>query len=515
MNSKFFGLLLSLVLGGAHAQSTPASVPYTPSWAVRHQLQLLADHAGLALTMSHWPLPLAAVEEAVSQLPQELPVAGVDLLRARAAVQRELQLRRDSARLTLQLRQRAEGVPGFDDNYTPGSSVQLTSEEKRLQMGGMSVAGRLGLRAEASSNGLDNAGEGWGTEGRYQARLEDTAAALGWNGWQVHAFSQRFWWGPGWQSSLVNGHNASAWNGVGFQRSSVRESQSPWFRWMGPWTLEVFMARSQDPLVVSGQPQGFVFGGTRLTLKPFSWLEVGLSRGMQVGGTGRPQSTSTYVKAMLGQEVNKWPWDTFEDSSGQIAGPDLRVRCPKAWGDCAIYTQGMGEDRRPGYPMPIAYMSLIGAEKSFDSGRHRLFVEWVNTNTCTYPIGDHCGSYPGYINGVYPQGYSNGARWAGSAFGSGAEVTTLGWLDAEQRLQVRLHTGKTHSTVGSYDPSVAPTPMGPHGRFWGLSASRGLVWSSQLTLTPALSYLHFDEGQDAGALQRNTLRLGLTAQLLF
>lgn len=513
MNSKFFGLLLSLVLGGAHAQSTPASVPYTPSWAVRHQLQLLADHAGLALTMSHWPLPLAAVEEAVSQLPQELPVAGVDLLRARAAVQRELQLRRDSARLTLQLRQRAEGVPGFDDNYTPGSSVQLTSEEKRLQMGGMSVAGRLGLRAEASSNGLDNAGEGWGTEGRYQARLEDTAAALGWNGWQVHAFSQRFWWGPGWQSSLVNGHNAPAWNGVGLQRSTVKESDSRWLRWMGPWTFELFMARAQDPIVNQPQPQGYMFGGMRLTLRPWSWIEISLSRGMQVGGEGRPQGMSTYVKALLGQEVNKWPWDTFEDSSGQIAGLDLRLRCPKEWGDCAVYTQGMGDDRRPNFPMPIKYFSLIGAEKSFDSGQQRVFVEWVNTNACSYPIGDRCDSYPGYINGVYPQGYTNGARWIASAFGSGAEVTTLGWMDVERRTQIRLHTGRTLSTIGSYNPRLAPTPTGPHGRMWGLSTSRSLTWSSKLTLMPELSYLDFEEGLDMGTLKRKTLRLGLSAQL--
>ena len=428
-------------------------------------------------------------------------------------------MRRHAARLTLQLRNRAEGVPGFDDNYTPGSSVQLTSEELRLQQGSVSAAGRLGLRAEESANALATGASGWGTEGRYQARLEDSVAVLGWGGWQLQAFSQRYWWSPGWQNSLVNGNNQPAWNGVGLQRSSVRESESPWLRWMGPWMFEAFMAKAQDPLVLPGatpaQPQGYVFGGMKLTLKPWPWLELGLSRGMQVGGVGRPNGLSTYAKAMLGKETNKWAWDTFQDSSGQIAGYELRLRCPKAWGDCAFYSQGMGDDRTKGIPFPIKFFTMIGAEKAFDGGRQRVFVEWVNTNSFSHPL-EHAGNtYPGYINGVYPQGYTNGARWAASPFGSGAEVTTLGWMDAERRMQLRLHAGRAHSTVGSYDPGAAPTPTGPGGHLRGLSASRRLAWSSRLTLTPELNYLHFDRGQDVGASKRNNLRLGLTAQVVF
>jgi hypothetical protein len=513
MKSQIIGVCLGLMAGGVAAQSVSASVPYSPSWASRHHLQLLVDHADLALPLSHWPLPLQAVQEALDRLPQDLSSDSMDLASSRALVQRELQQRRDAARLTLQLRQRAEGVPGYDENYTPGSSVQLNSSEKRLQWGSISLAGRLGVRAEESSNALDNTGSGWGTEGRYQARLEDSAAVVGWGGWQLQAFSQRFWWGPGWQSSLVNSQNAPAWNGVGIQRSSAQQSSSPWLSWLGPWTFEVFMAKAQDPQTLAGQAQGFMFSGTKLTFKPWTWLEVGLSRGLQVGGAGRPEGLTTYAKALLGQEVNKWPWDTFEDSSGQIAGLELRARCPKSWGDCAVYTQGMGEDRRPYAPIPIAFMSLIGAEKAYDQGRQRVYVEWVNTNTCSYPIGDHCGSYPGYVNGVYRQGYTQGARWAGSVFGSGAEVTTVGWLDTDKRMRIQLHKGKTLSTVGSFDPSVAPTASALHGGFQGVSASRSVQWRPQITLTPEFSYMRFDEGREVGALANKQLRLGLTAQV--
>jgi len=252
--------------GGAH----------TPNWQTRHQLQLLVDQAGLALPLTHWPLPSAAVSQALAGLPSELPAP--ELEAARSAVLRDLQQRQQQGRVQLQLRGRAEGLTGFGENYTPGSSVQAVSSEKRLDAGKVTLAGRLGVRLEDTSDALAANPSGMGTEGRYQARLEGSAAVLGWAGWNVQAFSHRHWWGPGWQSSLVNGANTPAWNGVGIQRGTVKPSDSPWLSWMGPWNLDVFVARAQDPQVAARQPVGYLYSGARLTLQPQPWLEVGLSR---------------------------------------------------------------------------------------------------------------------------------------------------------------------------------------------------------------------------------------------
>ena len=114
---------------------------------------------------------------------------------------------------------------------------------------------------------------------------------------------------------------------------------------MGPWNLDVFVAKAQDPLLFDNQPQGFWFSGVRLTIQPKPWLEIGLSRGLQTGGQGRPNGAGNFVKAFLGQEVNKNPEDTFTDSSAQIAGYDVRISCPRSvsgfMGVCAAYTQWM------------------------------------------------------------------------------------------------------------------------------------------------------------------------------
>lgn len=498
-------LLMGLCTQTAAIAQSEASAPYTPSWQARHHLQLLVDHAGLALLLTHWPLPATAVEQAMADLPSVFQGVGVDLEGARQSVLRELAARRTQGAWRLQLRSSAEGLTGFDDNYTPGSSVQGVSEEKRVASGSLSLAGRLGVRVEQASNSLQQQFGGSGSEARHPLRLEGSAAVLGWEGWNVQAFSHRHWWGPGWQSSLVNGSNNPAWNGVGIQRGSAKVSSSPWLNWMGPWSFDVFVARAQDPQVLGNQPQGFLFSGMRLTMRPQPWLELGLSRGLQVGGAGRPSGAKNFIKAFFGQEVNQNPGDP-EDSSGQIAGYDVRVRCPQSWGACAAYTQWMGEDAAGTVPLPYKFMSLWGVEQTYGEGRLRVFAEYTNTHANSLPWESQA-PFAGYVNGVYRQGYTNGARWAGSALGGGSRVTTLGWMDAQNQRMVKVHVGKVGISVGAYDPRVDA----PHGQLRGLSASQAFKWQG-LSWVPELSWMQLDQGQDQRASKLNTVRVGVTVQ---
>ena len=70
--SVVFGVMFVAMPALAQVQ---ASAPYTPSWQARHHLQWLSDHAGLQLTTSHWPLPAAAVEEALARVSRTQPDA--------------------------------------------------------------------------------------------------------------------------------------------------------------------------------------------------------------------------------------------------------------------------------------------------------------------------------------------------------------------------------------------------------------------------------------------------------
>ena len=510
MRQKIIGSLC--LFGAAMAQAqTPsaASVPYTPSWAARHYLQWLSDHAGLQLTGSHWPLPAAAVEQALSGLVLGDAQSDVksDVQVARDFVRKELSGLQSQGQIQLHLRSESEGLNGFAENYTPGSSAQLSSPEVRRDWGPVSVAGRLGVRIEASPNSLQTQFSGMGSEGKNQWRPEGSAAVLGMNGWNVQAFSGRQWWGPAWQNSLVNGHNSPAWTGVGIQRGSAAKSDSAWLSWMGPWNLDVFVAKAQDPAVTNNQPSGFLFSGMRLTMKPQPWLEVGLSRGLQTGGAGRPSGASNFVKAFFGQELNKDPEDTFVDSSGQIAGYDVRLSCPKSWsgvlGSCAAYTQWMGEDAAGQIPLPFKFMSLWGVESTYGQGQYRVFAEWADTNAYSLPW-DTKPSFPGYVNGVYGQGYTQGARWVGAAQGAGSRVMSVGWMDAANQRMLKLHVGKINTSLGAYDPRVTA----PHGDMWGISASQVFLWKG-MKLTPEMALTHLSEGNDQRANKRNNLRVGM------
>lgn len=475
------------------ADDIPASVPYTPSWQARHYLQLLADDAGLALPTSHWPLPAAAVQSALNAVQPANAEQAEALIYVKRALEQQLQ----TTQTTLQLRNRAEGVGGYGENYTPGSSLSLTSKQVEWSGNSTSFAGSIGFKLEESPNSLQTNFSGLGKEGQIQLRPDNAAAVLEWNGVNLQAFSHQNWWGPGWQSSLINGHNSPAWIGVGLQRSSVQRSESPWLSWLGPWTLEGFVARAQDPIVIAKQPENYLYTGMRMTFKPTPWAEVGLSRAIQFGGTGRPQDFNTYVKSLLGQNTNQEIGDPIDNSS-QIAGYDLRLRCPGQY-SCAAYVQLMGEDSAgKSIPLPSRFMNLFGIETWFEQGRYRAFVEYADTST-------EPSRAPGYVNRYYPQGFTNGGRWIGSAFGGGSEVLTLGLFDAQSQRQLKLHTGQINYSVGAYQPGSGA----PKGEFLGVSASQSLRWGTY-QVTPELEWMGLKDGHNVGDNQRNNWRIGLT-----
>lgn len=490
---KLIPLILTLSSGCAFAQSVApsgASAPYTPTWVARHYLQWLADQQSLPVLTTQWPLPSGAVAQSLSGLSSTSAGANSAAL---TFVQNELALVQGKSNFQLQTRNHVQALVGFSENYSFGSNASLRSAEWHAgQADGASFAGRVGVRTDSNSSAITD---------HSKFSPEGSSAVLGFAGWNAQVFAHQFWWGPGWQSSLVNSKNSPAWQGLGLQRGTIKQSESPWLAWMGPWNLDVFVAKAQDPTVVSNQHKGFLFSGTRLTIKPQPWLEMGFSRGMQFGGTGRPSGLSTFAKAFFGQQVNKEIWDTFPDSSSQIAGYDMRVRCPLSWGACAAYTQWMGEDAAgKALPLPTKFMSLWGVENTYGNGRYRVFAEYTDTNANSLPW-ETDPKFPGYVNGVYQQGYTNGGRWAGASQGSGSKLTTLGWMDAANMQMAKLHYGRIGTSIGIYTLGIAQ----PNGNMWGLSAQQTLLWKG-MRITPDLAYTRYEKGANLVGGQRNSFR---------
>lgn len=194
---------MACALHGVAAHAEP-SVPWAPSAAGRHAIELLVDDAGLDLTTTQWPLPRSAVARAIDALPSELPPA---LDAARARVKRELRAE-DGSLGTVTIRSRAEVLAGFGDDATPGSALALRSPTYAAPNLAMQFGARVDVRANAAASGT-------------RLRLDDSAVATEAFGVQLQAWAHRAWWGPFWQSALALSNNAPALMGVGLQRASA------------------------------------------------------------------------------------------------------------------------------------------------------------------------------------------------------------------------------------------------------------------------------------------------------
>jgi hypothetical protein len=63
------------------------------------------------------------------------------------------------------------------------------------------------------------------------------------DGGEWYASMQRRNWGPGWTGSLILDGAAPPLAAIGWRRAQPLTSDSPWLRWMGPWTADVFFGR--------------------------------------------------------------------------------------------------------------------------------------------------------------------------------------------------------------------------------------------------------------------------------
>jgi hypothetical protein len=454
-----------LALAGLFAQAShAASVPWTPSASARSAIAVLVDDAGLPLTVTQWPLPREAVQRALDTLPADLPLS---LDAARALVRAELR-DQQAGRVTLTLRERHDALSGFGDDATPASSLELRSGELDGPHLAFQVGGRL--------DGVSDSGSHHAT-----ARLDDSAAVADAYGWQAQAWAHRSWWGPGWQSALPLSNNAPALAGIGFQRGEVLPSESPWLSWLGPWNVDFFVARTvgQAPDLPGSDS---LVSGTRLTFKPFSHLELGLTRMVQFGGQGHSETFKAFLRAVQGSHTNvNDPADFYQDSGNGLAGYDVRLRCPDAL-RCAFYGQFMGEDDRKN--LPYRFLSLLGTELWSGSGTDRVYLEAAEIGCRISWKGPPLAGCA-YRNWFYPGGYTASNRWLGASVGSDARLVTLGWINSEWESAVRLDFGRVGSRIGAFEPMNAEGSSS--GRLWALSARRS--WHlGDVRVTPEIDW---------------------------
>ncbi|OEG74507.1 hypothetical protein BEL05_18900 [Shewanella colwelliana] len=239
-----------------------------------------------------------------------------------------------------------------------------------------------------------------------RARLDDSFAAVMLGNWIVSAGAQQKYWGPGWDSGLIQTTNARPMPGITFSRNNSSAFETPWLNWVGPWTFTTSFSQMESDRYVPDTKHW----GARGTLKPISKLEVGFSWTMQWGGEGYGNSLSDWWDGLFNGGQTESEIENGQEN--MLAGYDLR------WSDTAfgipygIYFERIHEDYHNGKNKLINAANMGGIDFVLSDLNTRVFIEYSDTKVS-------CGLDSQVYNCLYEHGfYKSGYRYYGKSLGS-------------------------------------------------------------------------------------------------
>lgn len=239
--------------------------------------------------------------------------------------------------------------------------------------------------------------------------------------WQLGAGAIQRWWGPGWQSSLALSNNARPVPGIWLDRQTPYAPETSWLHWIGPWDLRLFAGQLEHDRFIPDTR----LVGMRLTFRPASFLQLGLTRMFQWAGQGRPDSLKSFGDALIGRDNS---YNTSISAPGnpsnQIAGFDFRASFPVFGVPSGLYGQAMGEDEAGYLPTKFSVLGGVDALTDIGSGSQRFFVEATNTVSDGYKGTPY--PHVAYEHSVYRSGYRYDGRNLATTYEGDARVVSLG-----------------------------------------------------------------------------------------
>lgn len=376
---------------------------------LRHDLQLLADHGLLHAPLTTWPVSFADIAGNLRMPAQEQqlsPAVHRALDRVQGRIRREAQLGFSSTEISTALAHKPTRLRSFAD--TPRAEGELG-----ISQGWMNERFAWQLQSTIAINPDDDK----------TFRLDGSYAAATLGNWMFSANAVPRWWGPGWDGSLILGTAARPVPALAVERKQSMAFDLPVLRWLGPWHVVAFLGELEsDRYIPNAQLLGM-----RLTFKPSSKLEIGLSRTAQWAGDGRPADFDTFVKLLFGDDNRGERLAVDKEPGNQLGGIDFRWQSPLVGQlPYAVYAQFIGEDEAGG--LPSRYMGLAGLEHwgSLAESSYRMHLEWANT-TCNFydtPTGYNCA----YEHSIYHSGYRYRNKPLGHALDGDSRMLSLGFL---------------------------------------------------------------------------------------
>jgi membrane-associated phospholipid phosphatase len=280
-----------------------------------------------------------------------------------------------------------------------------------------------------------------------QGRLLDTYVALNLNNWQLSYGNQSLWWGPSEGGPLMYTDNGQPVRMFRINRV-VPFTLPSIFSAIGPIRIEAFLGQYSGqefvytPSGLVGQygvslPNQPVLHGERISFKPTSNLEIGLSRTTDYGGPGYPVTLDTMLRSLFstGNTLSGNP----NKPGSRRAGLDFSYRLPGLRNLVTFYGEGMAEHNEVtpligpdvGAWLGGLYFPRIPKIQKLDLRLEGGYTDPVNT------LPDVAfGAF--YWDGTWLSGFQNGRHLLGSWIGrqgQGEQAWTTYWFTAHNKLQ--------------------------------------------------------------------------------
>lgn len=348
---------------------------------LRTDLNWLNQQGVIQVSTSTWPMSGDEIQRALSQA----QVSNNNQQRVIDSVMAHLNTNNQLLKASLFAETDQKNIPQvFGDQQKAQYQAGI-----ELNTGNQNWDARLRINAEKDPQ-IDN-DQDVNIEGSY-------LAGKLWNQWLI-AGQIPTYWGPGHDGSLIRGDASRPVYGVTMQRAEQHAFASKWLSWIGPWQYQAFAGQLDDYDAV---PDAKLIG-LRVTAQPLPYLELGVSRAIQWGGEGRPESLSSLWDAFVGNKDNGGTGEP--DPSNQIAGFDARLNLqPLLQVPMGMYAQYIGEDEAGGLPAKKMYLAGVDYSSSYNNMPFQLYTEWTDTRSNGSADGISYNHHV-YTDGFYQHGY--------------------------------------------------------------------------------------------------------------
>jgi len=233
----------------------------------RHHLQILSDTQKLTVPLTSWPVMWSGIKQGLDAVKIE-QLNDSELWSYRYLQHALEKAMRSNASITLHANSHsAAGLTRFTDTAKDGSYASFTGNFTSSHF-----AGQLKTNYSADPDNTDPI--------RSNPRYYDgTYLATTVGNWALGVGAIERWWGPGWQASMILGNNARPAPSLFVHRKDT-SSTNAHTAWLPNWDLNVFVSELQD----DRYRKGAKLNGARFTVKPFTFLEIGVSTTQMSGG---------------------------------------------------------------------------------------------------------------------------------------------------------------------------------------------------------------------------------------